>query len=89
MIHECAETDTHCTCALKDTLLQQLIELHEMNPQDEDHWFNALLGMDACNGEYTPCCLIIYLCYYAYFEESYLSISEHARRALAPVVNTI
>ncbi|MBP3655280.1 MAG: hypothetical protein J6K32_01130 [Clostridia bacterium] len=60
-----------------------------MNPQDEDHWFNALLGMDACNGEYTPCCLIIYLCYYAYFEESYLSISEHARRALAPVVNTI
>ena len=87
MIHECAEIDTHCTCALKDILLQQLIELYEMHPKDEAHWFNALRGKDACIGEYTPCCLIIYLCYYGYYEESYLSISEHARRALAPIIN--
>lgn len=86
MIKECAGINTQCTCALKDDLLQQLIELHAMNPRKERRWFSGLRGSDARIGEYTPCCLIIYLCYYGYFEESLLSVSEHARRALDPIM---
>lgn len=86
MIKECAGIDTVCTCALKDDLLQQLIELHSMKPHKERRWFEALRGSDARIGEHTPCCLIIYLCYYGYFEESFLSVSEHARRSLDPIM---
>ena len=86
MIKECAVIDTQCTCALKDDLLQQLIELHSINPRKERRWYEALRGKDTLIGEHTPCCLIIYLCYYAYFEESFLSVSEHARQALYPIM---
>lgn len=88
MIKECAGIDTVCTCALKDDLLQRLIDLHSMTPRKERIWYEALRGSDARIGEHTPRCLIIYLCYYGYFEESFLSVSEHARQVLDPIIKS-
>lgn len=71
---------------LKEEMLDQLHWLHDDQPDPETNWHDALQLTAQLPPEYSPCCLLTYLCYYGYYEEDCLSVSEHARRKLSPLM---
>lgn len=76
--------DRICNCTFKVNMTRRILKFREEHPEEAAQLDEIFEETPAEESPY--CCMSTFLMNYAYCEECTLSVSEFARRALAPLI---
>jgi len=75
-----------CSCKFKEQMIAEMLTMRKHSPNKTTDWVDMLFSPTADANDQSPCCLLAMLFYYGYCKECSVSMSEHARALLSPLM---